>query len=105
MLNLDKELFGDHNPYSYFRPCVIHFTRKDSVLELQAKMYGATTTDSFESTKLTHVVVSNSKQVNLDEWKEKIRACIVSEAWVEECLNREKLVPERDFLLNNDNDA
>ncbi|XP_026319708.1 DNA ligase 4-like isoform X1 [Hyposmocoma kahamanoa] len=102
MLNIDKELFGDHNPFSYLRPCVIHFTRKGSVLELRAKMYGATTTDSLESKKLTHVVVSDNKQVNLDEWKDKVGPLIVSEAWVAECLTQEKLVPERDFLLNND---
>lgn len=100
MLNIDRELFGDHNPYSYLRPCVIYFTRKGSVLELQAKMYGATTTDSVESKNLTHVVVSKDKEANLDEWKDKVRTSIVSEAWVEECLKQEKLIPERDFLLN-----
>lgn len=105
MLNLDKELFGDHNPFSYLRPCVMHFTRKGSVLELRAKMYGATTTDSLESKKLTHIIVSNNKELNLNELKDKVRALIVSEAWVEECLHKEKLVPERDFLLINDTDT
>lgn len=104
MLNIDKELFGDHNPFSYLLPCVIHFTRKGSLLELRAKMYGAAT-DSLESKKLTHIVVPNDKEVNVDEWKDKIRALIVSEAWIEECLNQEKLVPEKDFLINNDIDA
>ncbi|XP_049877448.1 DNA ligase 4 isoform X2 [Pectinophora gossypiella] len=99
MLNLDKELYGDHNPFSYLRPCFIHFVDKDTLLELKAKMYGANVHE-IDSPYLTHIVISKVDNIEeVKEQKKNTNAVVVSDDWLRACFTEETLVSAAEYLI------
>lgn len=100
MIDLDKDLFGDHNPNSYLRQCFIHCADTRSLLALKSRLYGATLC-SIESLNLTHVLVSTKERSGdrLLEIKEKVAVPVVSEDWLEKCLLDGEMVSVAPFSL------
>jgi hypothetical protein len=99
MLNLDRELFGESNPYSFLRNCYIHVSYNSSIQAIQARMFGAVICDLL-TPNLTHVIIyktTNSECV--ENLKTRLRAHVVSEKWLEECFRLRMLVPETNYLL------
>ncbi|CAH0727516.1 unnamed protein product, partial [Brenthis ino] len=99
-LKLDKQLFGENNPFSFLRGCCIHIMGNPLNVIL-AKMYGADVVEDFTHvTYCTHVVLPNDmKNQNIDEIKEKSKGHIVSEDWLNECFKNKCKVPEAKFML------
>ncbi|KAG6458137.1 hypothetical protein O3G_MSEX010718 [Manduca sexta] len=100
MLELDKELFGNTNPYSFLRPCFMRLVNCKTVNEIYSKMFGATVCDA-SARNVTHVVVGkttgNDEINNLREMYKD--ALIVSEDWLEECAKNEMLIPEDTYTF------
>lgn len=103
MLSLDQELFGSNNPLSFLRPCFIHFTENNHnncIQVLRAKMYGATVCD-ITSPNLTHVVIPKTmNDEELDALKIIKNAFVVSEDWLNACIEKKMIVSETDFVYN-----
>lgn len=93
MLNVDKELFGDSNPFSFLRPCHICFTNRDSINITLANMYGAHVSYDLSNKEYTHIVVSNITNSDVvEDIKRQSKALVVSEDWLETCFLNKELV-------------
>lgn len=103
MLHLDRELFGDNNPFSFLRPCFMHITTgNQTVLALRSQMLGATMCD-LDDLNLTHVVVPKTMDpVQVQEIKKQLtdaKVAVVSTEWLEKCFAQEKLVSDTIFAM------
>ncbi|CAG9795060.1 unnamed protein product [Diatraea saccharalis] len=88
MLNIDHELFGAINPYSFLRPCCIHVYNNNKFDAIKAKMFGATLCE-VNSSSLTHIIISKSTNSDeIIELKKGKHALIVSEEWLDECYHK-----------------
>ncbi|KAJ0182354.1 hypothetical protein K1T71_001723 [Dendrolimus kikuchii] len=96
---MDKELFGDNNTFSFLRPCFIHFLKEKALSQCKAKMYGATLCDKDDS-RLTHVIISKETPLEeIQKLKQMVDIQIIYEDWLEACFVKETLVPEFEFIL------
>ncbi|CAG4954355.1 unnamed protein product [Colias eurytheme] len=91
MAQLDQQLFGENNPFSFLRQCSIHFMN-DPIRSALAKIYGARICD--KSDFLTHIVISKeTDRQELQRINNNKDVKIVSEEWFDKCLEMKKLVP------------
>ncbi|XP_045490979.1 DNA ligase 4-like isoform X2 [Colias croceus] len=91
MVQLDQQLFGENNPFSFLRQCSIHFMN-DPIRSALAKIYGARICD--KSDFLTHIVISKeTDRQELHRINNNGDVKIVSEEWFDKCLEMKKLVP------------
>ncbi|XP_053614941.1 DNA ligase 4 [Plodia interpunctella] len=94
MLTLDKELFGDTNPFSFLRPCYMYFTKHHSVHSIRARMFGANICRQL-CPDVTHVVIAkSSKTEEIDELRRMTDASFVTEEWLEKCLAARTILEE-----------
>nr|XP_034831342.1 DNA ligase 4-like [Maniola hyperantus] len=97
MLKLDRQLFGENNPFSFLRGCSIHVV--DNVLYATlARVYGAKGADTPQAA--THVVVPNkTKTEDLEALNINSKAKIVTEDWLKQCFKDKARISETEYLL------
>ncbi|CAH2231646.1 DNA ligase 4-like isoform X1 [Pararge aegeria] len=95
MVKLDKQLFGDNNPYSFLRGCTLHVAG-NPLYETLARMYGARVTGTPRNS--THVVVrSGANTKDLQDISSKAK--IVTEDWLKDCYKEKAKISETPYLL------
>ncbi|XP_013197166.2 DNA ligase 4 isoform X1 [Amyelois transitella] len=93
MLEIDKELFGEANPFSFLRCCCIYFMNQRCVLSFRARMFGATVCKA-SCPGLTYVVVGKSSKIeDVEKLKSETDASFVTEEWMQQCLVARKILP------------
>ncbi|XP_052739139.1 DNA ligase 4 isoform X1 [Bicyclus anynana] len=96
MLELDRQLFGQNNPFSFLRGCTIHV--RNPLYATLARGYGAKVTD--EPSIATHVVVpTGTKTEDMDNLDINKETNVVSEDWLKQCFKENARVSETEYLL------
>lgn len=96
MLDLDEQLFGEHNPLSFLRKCAIHFI-SPSAQSVLAKIYGALICDINQNP--THIVVQRGMESNINLPEDCNNTKVVYEEWLDTCFDEKKLVCESEYLV------
>ncbi|XP_063616248.1 DNA ligase 4-like [Cydia splendana] len=100
MLQLDRVLFGDQHPFSFLRNCALHFPTP-TTNTIVARMYGASIVEPHNAT-LTHVVLPRGSDKTDVTRAERIgRGLVVSEDWLDACVEEREYVNEKPFLFNS----
>ncbi|XP_063549082.1 DNA ligase 4 [Cydia strobilella] len=99
MLQLDRVLFGDQHPFSFLRNCALHFPTPTTTT-IVARMYGASVVEPHNAS-LTHVVLPRGSDKAAVSRAERIgRGLVVSEDWLDACVEEREYVNEKPFLFN-----
>lgn len=96
MLKLDRQLFGENNPFSFLRGCCIHVANPLHVT--LARMYGAKVTTALDC--CTHLVAP--KGTNAEKFEKSVtnpKTKIVTEDWLEKCFKEKTKISETEYLL------
>lgn len=97
IIKLDRQLFGENNPFSFLRGCYIHVA--NPLYETLARMYGAKVTTALDS--CTHLVApKGTKSNNFGNSVISPKAKIVTEDWLERCFKERKKISETEYLLS-----
>ncbi|XP_061708310.1 DNA ligase 4-like [Cydia pomonella] len=100
MLKVDRLLFGDQHPFSFLRNCALHFPSPASNT-LVARMYGAAVVEPHEPA-LTHIVLPRgSGAADVSRAERLGRGLLVSEEWLDACVEQQQYVSEKPFLFNS----
>ncbi|XP_063357900.1 DNA ligase 4 [Cydia amplana] len=104
LLRLDRALFGDRHPFSFLRNCALYFptpTPTPPANAIIARMYGASVVEPHDDT-LTHVVLPRGSDKTDVTRAERIgRGSVVSEDWLDACVEEREYVNEKPFLFNS----
>ncbi|XP_050681911.1 DNA ligase 4-like isoform X1 [Leptidea sinapis] len=94
MIEVDAEIFGNNNPFSFLRPCLIHVIDND-VIAAKARFFGANLQN--RNGNLTHIVVPREFT---DVINTKRNVHVVYEDWLEKCFEERRLCNDLPFLRN-----